>query len=355
MSKSICSFVCSFLVAVFIALLPGQLRAQGAVTMPQQSPRASVSQTIGVSDVTVTYHRPGVKGRVIWGGLLKYGKIWRAGANENTTISFSEPVKVEGKDLPAGTYGLHMIPTEADWTIIFSKNHTSWGSFFYNESEDALRVTVKPQPAEFQEWLAYQFDDLTNTSATLSLRWEKLQIPITLSFDTDAIVVTRFRTLAFRGSDGFSWQSYNQAAAYCLRRGINLDEALQWVNTSIAFNENFTNVSTKAAILEKLGRKDEAQKVREHAESIAGSEQDLNTLAYQYLNANKTKEAIELFKKNAKIHPNSGNVYDSLGEAYAKIGEKQLAIENYTKALALAQENDTRDRITDQLQKLQAK
>ena len=355
MTKFIRSVAAGALLLALCAAHPSSSSAQTSMTFPQLSPKASVSQTIGVSDVAVSYHRPGVKGRVIWGGLLKYGKVWRAGANENTTITFSDAVSVEGKDLPAGTYGLHMIPTENDWTVIFSRNHTSWGSFFYKESEDALRVTVKPQSAEMQEWLVYQFDDLTNTSATLSLRWEKLRIPIKLSFDTDAIILAKFRTVGFRGSDGFSWQVFNQAAGYCLRRGINLDEALKWANTSIAYNENYMNTSTKAAILDKLGKKDEAEKVRDHAESLAASEQEVNALGYQYLSANKTREALALFKKNAKLHPNSSNVYDSLGEAYAKTGDMNLAKENYTKALSLAQDDDARDRISEELQKLQGK
>ena len=355
MSPKLRSILCGTAGLALLGLFPRTAPAQGAMTLPQLSPKASVSQTIGVSEVTINYHRPGVKGRVIWGGLLKYGKIWRAGANENTTISFSDPVKIEGKDLPAGTYGLHMIPTEGDWTVIFSKNYTSWGSFFYNEAEDALRVTVKPEPADNQEWLAYQFDDLTNTSTTLSLRWEKLRVPVKLAFDTDGIILAKYRNVVLRGGGGFGWEAYNQAASYCLRRGINFDEALRWANSSIAFNENFTNTSTKAALLDKLGQKDEAEKARKHAEALATAEQEMNNLAYQYMNQNNMEKAMELFKKNVKLHPNSENVYDSLAEAYAKAGDKKLAIENYQKALSLAQENDTRDRITETLQQLQSK
>ena len=155
-------------VAVVAALSVGY--AQENMPVPQPSPAATVKQTVGIAEIKIVYHRPGVKNRKIWGGLVPYGEIWRAGANENTIITFSHPVKVEGKDLPAGTYGLHMIPTEGSWTIVFSKNSTSWGAYFYKESEDAVRIPVKAAPAEYHEWLTYEFSDLTDSSAVFSLR-----------------------------------------------------------------------------------------------------------------------------------------------------------------------------------------
>jgi len=342
-------------VAALIILASGTAAAQPSLETPQVSPQATVSQTIGISTVAVSFHRPGVKGRTIWGGLVPYGQVWRAGANENTTVTFGDPVKVEGKDLPAGTYGLHMIPGQTEWTVIFSKNATSWGSYSYNQSEDALRVTVTPQPADNEEWMTFEFSDLTSTSATLALHWEKLRVPLKLTFDTDGIVLAHARNAYLRGNAGFSWQGYNQAAGYCLRRGIDLDEGLAWANKSISYNENFTNTSTKAGILEKMGKADEAQKVREHAEELAVTEQDMNGLGYQYLQAKQTKEAIDIFKKNVKKHPGSSNAYDSLAEAYAQSGDTKLAIENYNKALSLAQDEDAKARINSQLQKLQKK
>jgi len=135
------------------------------LNLPTLSQRAVVTQRIGLTDITIVYHEPSVGGRELWGKIIPYGKVWRAGANENTTIAFADDVSVEGKPLPAGTYGLHMIPNEDHWTIIFSKNSTSWGSFSYDEKEDALRVDVKPQPAEFREALTYTFDDIKPESA----------------------------------------------------------------------------------------------------------------------------------------------------------------------------------------------
>jgi hypothetical protein len=147
------------------------------LNIPRLSQRASVTQRIGLTDITINYHRPAVGGREIWGKTVPYGKVWRAGANENTTITFSDGVTVEGKPLAAGTYGLHTIPDKDQWTIIFSKNATSWGSFSYDEKEDALRVNVKPHAAEAFEALTYTFDDVKPDSAVATLRWEKLAVP----------------------------------------------------------------------------------------------------------------------------------------------------------------------------------
>ena len=166
------------LLAAVLSLLPFAVFAQSAIRMPEASPAASVGQTIGVTDVNVTYHRPSVNKRKIWGGLVPFGTVWRTGANENTTISFSTPVKVEGQALPAGTYALYAIPGATQWTMIFSKFTGDWGAYNYDPSEDALRVAVTPQSvAESQERLSYTFDDVTNNSAIASLRWEKLRVP----------------------------------------------------------------------------------------------------------------------------------------------------------------------------------
>jgi hypothetical protein len=169
--------------------LPGLLSAQGA-NQVRASLKASVTQHLGTdADITITYSRPGVKGRKIWGELVPYGMApgnryskdkpfpWRAGANENTTIEFNKDLLIDGKPLPAGKYGIHMIPSEKDWVIIFSKNNSAWGSFTYDQSEDALRITVTPVKAPFEEWLTYGFDDLAGTSATAYLRWAELKVP----------------------------------------------------------------------------------------------------------------------------------------------------------------------------------
>src|SRR5437016_13044013 len=159
------------------------------LALPEASPKAAVSQTVGLTDITISYHRPAVNQRKIWGELVPYNEPWRAGANENTTITFSTPVKVGDRALEAGTYGLHMVPTEKDWTVAFSRVASAWGSFSYDEKEDAARITVSPQPADFEERLSYRFVDPTENAVTAVLRWEKLQVPIPIGVDNKKVVM----------------------------------------------------------------------------------------------------------------------------------------------------------------------
>jgi hypothetical protein len=154
------------------------LSAQQNLTLPDASQHAVVMQQVGMCEIKIDYHRPGVKGREVWGKLVPFDQVWRAGANENTTISFSKEVVIDGKKVPAGTYGLHMVPTENDWTIILNKDYRAWGSFFYKEENDFMRFKVKPQTADFQEWLMYTFDEVSPNSVTASLSWEKLKSAI---------------------------------------------------------------------------------------------------------------------------------------------------------------------------------
>ncbi len=166
-----------FPVVVLTTLLALPALAQRGMDKPRVSPNASVSQTIGVTEVTISYGRPGVKGRTIWGELVPYGEVWRTGANEATTISFSQDVTIEGEPLPAGTYALFTIPKEGEWTIVFNKTAQQWGAFNYEAKQDALRVKVKPQPTSPQEWMSFSFEELTANGATVVLRWEKLAVP----------------------------------------------------------------------------------------------------------------------------------------------------------------------------------
>jgi len=327
--------------------------AQQQLPVPQSSPQASVTQTIGITEVTISYHRPGVKNRQIWGKLVPYSQVWRAGANENTTITFGDPVRIEGKKLAAGTYGLHMIPAENEWTIIFNKNATSWGSFFYKEDEDALRVKVKPQPSEHQEWLRYEFGDLADSSATVTMTWEKVKVSFKIDLDVHAIVLAHARNAYLRGLAGFTWQAFNQAANYCLQNNVNSEEALAWADKSIVINENFNNLRVKAGLLEKGGKIAEANALRDRSMTIA-TEADLNNFGYQLLGNNKIKEAIDIFKKNVKAHPDSWNVYDSLGEAYERNGDTKLAVENYSKASKMVKDGANKKRIGEILKKLGA-
>jgi tetratricopeptide (TPR) repeat protein len=327
--------------------------AQTPLTLPQASPKATITQTVGLTDIAITYHRPAVNKRTVWGDLVPWDQVWRAGANENTTIAFSSPVTVNGKPLAAGTYGLHMIPTSGgDWTIAFSNVNWAWGSFTYDEKEDALRVTAKPQPAEFQERLSYSFDEPTDGSVDVSMRWEKVRLPFRVEVDTPSVVMASIRK-ELRDLPRFSWQGWNQAAAYALRSKTNVDEAITWADRSIGMQENFNNLRTKAGLLELKGDTKSASALRDRSMKIA-TEADINGYGYQLLGAGKTDEAIEMFRRNVKDHPQSWNVYDSLGEGYDRKGDKKLAIENYRRARNMTQDPDQKKRIDGILKRLGA-
>jgi hypothetical protein len=212
--------------------------------LPRPSPNASVSQMVGVTEITVKYSRPGVKDRQIWGKVVPYGEVWRTGANENTTIKFSTAVKVDGHELKAGTYGLQTIPTAGDWTVIFSKDANEWGAFSYKEADDALRIQVKPQPADFRERMAFDFDDVTDTSAKVAVHWEKLKVPFTVEVDTPSLV-------AGKAKDAVRWQTSFSAANYCIQNNTCLDDASRWLDASIALDANFSNLRAKAMLLAK--------------------------------------------------------------------------------------------------------
>lgn len=334
-----------------LALAATPARGQAPpLKLPDASPEASVTQRVGLTDLSVTYHRPAVNKRKVWGELVPYGEVWRAGANENTLVTFSSPVTVGGKELGAGSYGLHMIPTEKAWTVILSTQTTDWGSFAYDAKDDAHRFSVSPEPAEHVERLAYTFDDPTDRSVTLSLRWEKLRLPVKIEVDSKAVIAKHIRG-QLRGLPQFFWQGWNQAAAWCAQNDTNLDEAMAWAEKSIGLNQNFTNMRTKALLLEKKGDAKGAADLRAQAMARA-TEPEVNAYGYQLLGQGKLDEAIEAFKKNVKDHPESWNTYDSLAEGYARKGDKAQATALYKKAYEMTKDEAQRKRITTELAKL---
>ena len=320
------------------------------LTAPQVSPEAKVSQVIGLTELEVSYHRPAANGRAVWGALVPYGQVWRAGANENTTVSFSTPVTVNGTALAAGTYGLHMIPAAGDWTVIFSRETGAWGSFSYDEKEDAARVTAKPESAPHQERLGYSFDDPTADSVVLAMRWEKLRLPLTIRIDAGRTVLENYKA-QLRGLPRFGWQGWNQAANWAAQNGLELDNALQWADRSIGMNRNFTNLRTKALVLTKKGDTATADALTKEALSIA-TEAEINAYGYQLLGQQKVDEAIAAFEKNVKDHPNSWNTYDSLAEAYAVKGDRKKALEYYTKAMNMTTVDLQKTRIAGVIEQL---
>lgn len=242
-----------FIIICFTSILYPQ-----GFSTPRPSPVASVMQTVGITDVTINYSRPGVKGRVIWGELVPYNEIWRTGANEVTSITFSDPVKINGTELPAGTYGIHTIPTQKDWTIIFSKNTQVGGSSQFNKENEALRIIVTPEPSEFNERMLFTFTEVTDNSSMVNLFWEKLKLSFKLETDTEKLVLAK-------AEQSVDWQTPLQAATYCLNSNTELDKAMKWINASTTINENYWNLRIKARLLEKTGNKQEAISVMEKA------------------------------------------------------------------------------------------
>jgi hypothetical protein len=305
--------------------------------LPRASQHAVVTQRIGITDVSINYHRPVVNKRKIWGGVVPYGDVWRAGANENTTIAFTDPVNVEGKILPAGTYGLHMIPGENEWTVIFSKNSTSWGSFTYDQKEDALRVTVKPQPADFHEALTYDFDDVKPDSTTVTLRWEKIAVPFKVAVNLND-VVQQSLDKQLRGLGQYTWFGWDDAATYLIDNKGNLDEALKYSNNSIQNEERFENLFTKSRVLDALGRKDEATATKNKALTKANAIQ-LHTYARQLQNEGKQNEAFTIFRDNARKNPDQWIVHVGLSRMYSGQGDFANASKEMNTAITTAPDN----------------
>lgn len=323
------------LLTILLALLfslPAVSRAQSFVlNLPRASQHAVLTQRIGITDITINYHRPLVNNRKVWGGLVPYGQPWRAGANENTTISFSDPVMIDGQPLAAGTYGLHVIPTENEWTIAFSKMNAAWGSFTYNQAEDALRVTVKPVPTDFHDALTYDFDDLKPDSAVVTLRWEKLAVPFKVSVDVHDAVEQSLRK-QLRGLAQYSWQGWDDAANYWLAEKVNLDEALKDTDKSIQLEERYDNLMTKSQVLDALGRKDEATVARNQALEKA----DINQLygyALQLQAQGKQAEAFEVYRSLAKKYPNHWRAHAAMARVYSGQGDFDNALKEANAAL----------------------
>jgi hypothetical protein len=323
------------------------LNASGqAITTPRDaSPAATVSQTIGISTVTVNYSRPSVRGREVWGNLVPYGWTaqgfgngneapWRAGANENTVITFSHAATVEGKLVPPGSYGFFLVINQDNTgEVVLSKDYRSWGSYFYEAGQDQLRSKIQVRTIPNTEMLTCEFINVTKNSAELVLNWEKKQFPVKVEFAVTDIVMANAEQ-ELKGPTGFTWQGYSSAANYALQNNINLDKALTWIDNAIAQNSNFTTLRIKSGILKQTGKTAEADKMMKEALAV-GTEAELNTYGYQLINQGEHDKAIEILALNTTRHPKSANAWDSLGEAYATKGDKTNAIKNFKKSLNL--------------------
>ena len=343
-----------FFFLVFSIAVAGQENSELSTPPNGDNEHAQVTQWIGPVKISIDYHSPKVhnpdnndRTGHIWGELVHYGFFdegfgptkgapWRAGANESTTIGFSHEVKVEGKDLKAGTYALFLdVEKTGPWNWVFS-NHPGWGSYQYDPKDDALRVAVTPEDAPFTEYLTYGFDDRRPDSAVAYLQWEKKRIPIKIEVsNVNGIYVEKMRQ-DLQSWAGFNYQNWQNAAQFCAANKINLEEALQWADKAIngpfrgatIGHEDFSTVSTKAEVLEAMGRESEADALVEKALHLPGTDAySLYAYGMGLLRKDKKDKAMKIFTVNRQQHPQD-KFWTSLGLArgYTALGDKKNAI-----------------------------
>ncbi|MEM9671654.1 MAG: DUF2911 domain-containing protein [Bacteroidota bacterium] len=323
------------------------------ITLPPSgdNQKSEVTQHMGsLAKVTINYSSPDVtspsgedRTGQIWGQLVPYGmnnlgfgtateSPWRAGANENTTITFSHDMLIEGKPIAAGTYGLHMIVEENEtWTLILSKNTSAWGSYFYDEKDDALRVKVQPEEAEYHEWLSYEFIDRQPDQTTAALVWENKKVPFTIKVPNMTALYLNNMQEELQSTAGFSWQGWNQAANFALQNDTLLDQALTWAESAISApfigQENFSTLQTKGSILNKLDRTEEAEETLMQAVNHpTASPTQIHGYGRQLLTQGKQDKALEVFKLNAERYPDTWPVNVGLARGYSAVGEYKKAL-----------------------------
>ena len=342
-----------FTVSTVLLAFAFTAQAQNDLNLPDVSQAATIKQRIALTDVTIDYHRPLVNGRKIWGALVPYGQVWRAGANENTTFEVTDPVTIEGQPLAKGTYGLHMIPTADTWTIVFSKTTTGWGSYSYKQDEDVLRVTVKPRAlTDNEEALEYEFEDLKAASATVTLKWEKMAVPFKIAVSDQTTLANIEGQMKGRGQ--FTWQAPDEAATFCLTHNINLEEGLKWADLSITNEERFDNLSTKVDILKALHKDDDANKTWAKAMEKATAVQ-LYSYGRRQMNSKKLDEGLNILKEVAKRWPN--DLYGHLAQSRLKssTGDFAGAADEMKKAQSMATSDAQKTALQPLIDRLQAK
>jgi len=338
--------------------------------------RSEVTQFMGLVKVTVNYSSPQVRGREIWGKLVPYGTTnfnvgkstdqnpspWRAGANQNTTITFSHDVQVEGKALRAGTYGLHMIPGQDEWVVIISNNSTSWGSYFYTPAEDAMRVTVKPLRSAFKEWLTYEFTNRLQNSSTLLMTWDQISVPLVITIpDGDEIYFQRISE-QFQGAMGpqghqFAvWQNWVQAANFCASKKFHLDVAMSWLDVYFKRGARYyTLLQAKSNLLVAMGKQTEADAVMKEAIKLpdAGPNQ-LAAYGRELLSRNLNKEAMEVFVLNVDRNPHHVGALMMLAVGHSAAGDTKKASKFAHKAFDEEKDESQRKRIESAIKELTA-
>lgn len=353
------------------ALLLGQSLMAQLTTMPNGgNKKAMVGELVGLTDVTITYNRPGVKGREgkIWGQLVPFGfsdlgfgtakaAPWRAGANESTNIEFSTDVMINGQKLPAGKYGFFIAVGKQESTLIFSKNTSAWGSYFYDEAADALRVTIKQQPLDKSvEYLQFVFLDQTANSATIALQWEKWSFPFKVETDVNKTQLAVFKE-ELASNKGFDWAPWAQAANWTVDNNTDLEQGLAWadygINGPFIGQKNFTTLSAKARVLDKMGKADEAAALMKEAASM-GTMNEVHAYARQFVSEKKYKEAAEAFKANYKKFPNTFTTNVGMVRALSSEGKYKEALKYANAALEQAPDNNNKNAVAGMIEKLKA-
>jgi hypothetical protein len=340
----------------FLAVVAGVLISFGAwsqMTLPPSgnNQKSEVAQYLGMVKVTITYYSPDVAGREIWGKLVPYGLTnlnflksteqnpspWRAGANDNTVISFSHDVEVEGKPLKAGTYGLHMIPGQEDWTVIFSNNSLAWGSFSYTPTEDALRVNVKSAPCEMNEFLTYEFTDRLQNSTTARLKWEKVAVPFKIAVPNgNDLYVKRLRD-EMTSNKGFAWQNGVAAANFCATNKINLEEAQAWVQGYIDRNIKYFQIyNAKANVQAAAGKQADADATMKEAIALPDANPgQITNYGRQLIRQSRAKDAMVVMEGANKRFVNNSVAMMGMAYGYDANGDKKNALKFAQNALKI--------------------
>lgn len=356
-----------FCLTICLSIMGFSVFAQG-ITLPPSggNQKAVVTQYMGLASVTVTYNSPDVhapngtdrRGQ-IWGQTVPHGlnnpgfgtateAPWRAGANENTIVTFSHDVTVQGKALKAGTYGFHIITQEEgkDWTLIFSHNSTAWGSYFYDKSQDALRVDASPEKGPYTEWLTYNFEDRQQNGCTAVMQWEDIKLPFKIEVpNANELYVQQIRK-ELQNSPGFNWQNWASAANFCARNQINLEEALSWAENGVSNpsvgQKNFTTLSAKSAVLMAMGKTDEANAVMDEAIRMPGVPVfQIHAYGRQLIAQGKKEAALKIFQYNAEKHPDTWPVHVGLARGYSAVGDYKKALKHAKIAQGNVPEGDT--------------
>ncbi len=349
-----------------------------SMTLPPSggNQKASVTQHIGLVEITIDYSSPDVTGPngedrtgKIWGKLVPWGMVnlgfgtakespWRAGANENTVFAVNHDVLIQGQPLPAGSYGFHIIPAETGpWTLVFSQDDAAWGSFFYEPALDALRVETTPKENPYTHWLTYEFTDRQLDRATVELQWENLSIPFEVTVPNSVELYVANLRKELRSSRGFNWQGWSAAAQYCLQNDTNLEEALGWAETAVSApfvgQKNFATLKTKGDLLRKLDRPEEAGAVMTeaiaHPTATAGQ---IHQYGRQLVTEGLTDEAMEVFEANAERFPGTWPTDVGLARGYSALGQYDKALKHAQIAHDRAPNKLNKDGLADAIEKL---